>query len=232
MAAGEKRADGSTPTPKERGYARRIVNRLAIRYPEIGTALRYANPFELLVSTVISAQTTDENVNRATPQLFARWPSPEDLAAANPEEVERVIFSTGFYRQKTRSIIALSQGLVDRYDGTVPADMDELTTLKGVGRKTASVVLAEAFDQPAIAVDTHVRRITNRTRLTRETDPARIEQDLKALVPKHEWRRLSMRIIQFGRDVCEARRPRCWQCDIRTLCPYQPKTPRPVAGSR
>ncbi len=227
MAAGEKRADGTVPSPKERGFARRIVNRLAIRYPEIGTALRYANPFELLVSTVISAQTTDENVNRATPRLFARWPTPDDLAVADPDEVEQVIFSTGFYRQKTRSIIALSQDLVDRYHGVVPDDIDELVTLKGVGRKTASVVLAEAFGQPAIAVDTHVRRITNRTGLTRHQDPTKIEQDLKALVPKHEWQRLSMRIIQFGRDICEARRPKCWRCDIRRLCPYEPKTPVP-----
>ena len=227
MAAGEKRADGTAPTPKERGYARRILNRLAARYPDISTALRYSNPFELLVSTVISAQTTDENVNRAAPELFARWPSAEDLAAANPEEVEAVIFSTGFYRQKTRSIIALAQELVERYGGEVPEQMDDLVTLKGVGRKTASVVLAEAFGRPAIAVDTHVRRITNRLELTRESDPARIEQDLKALAPKHEWRRLSMRIIQFGRDVCEARRPRCWECELHDLCPYCPKTPTP-----
>lgn len=227
MAAGEKRADGTAPTPKERGYARRILNRLAARYPDISTALRYANPFELLVSTVISAQTTDENVNRAAPELFARWPSAEDLAAADPEEVESVIFSTGFYRQKTRSIIALSQDLVDRYGGEVPERMDDLVTLKGVGRKTASVVLAEAFGLPAIAVDTHVRRITNRLELTRESDPARIEQDLKSLAPKHEWRRLSMRIIQFGRDVCEARRPRCWECELHDLCPYYPKTLTP-----
>lgn len=224
MAAGEKRADGTVPTPKERGFARRVVNRLAIRYPDIGTALHYSNPFELLVSTVISAQTTDENVNRATPALFARWPTPDLLATANPEEVEQVIFSTGFYRQKTRSIIALSQDLVERYEGTVPEQMDELITLKGVGRKTASVVLAEAFGQPAIAVDTHVKRITGRLRLTREVDPVKIEQDLKALIPRHEWQRLSMRLIQFGRDVCEARRPRCRRCDIRKLCPFEPKT--------
>lgn len=227
MARGEKRANGTVPTPGERGFARRVVNRLARRYPDIGTALNYANPFELLVSTVISAQTTDENVNRATPGLFARWPTPEDLAEANPEEVEKVIFSTGFYRQKTRSIISLSQDLVDNYEGVVPEEMAELVTLRGVGRKTASVVLAEAFGQPAIAVDTHVKRITNRLNLTRETDPAKIEQDLKALVPRHEWQRLSMRIIQFGRDICVARRPRCRQCDIRKLCPFEPKTRSP-----
>lgn len=224
MARGEVRADGTVPTAKERGYARRIVNRLASRYPEIGTALAYTNPFELLVSTVISAQTTDENVNRATPELFARWPTPDDLAAADPEEVEKVIFSTGFYRQKTRSIIALAQDLVERYGGVVPDDMAELVTLKGVGRKTASVVLAEAFGQPAIAVDTHVRRITNRLSLTTDNDPTRIEQDLKALVPRHEWQHLSMRIIQFGRDICSARKPRCWECELARLCPFEPKS--------
>ncbi len=224
MARGEVRADGTVPSARERGYARRVVNRLAARYPEIGTALEYTNPFELLVSTVISAQTTDENVNRATPELFARWPTPDDLAAADPEEVEKVIFSTGFYRQKTRSIIALAQNLVDRYGGVVPDDMVELVTLKGVGRKTASVVLAEAFGQPAIAVDTHVRRITNRLSLTIEDDPTRIEQDLKALVPKHEWQHLSMRIIQFGRDTCSARKPRCWECELSGLCPFEPKS--------
>lgn len=227
MAQGETRADGSVPTATERGRARWVVNRLARRYPQIGTALRYANPFQLLVSTVISAQTTDANVNRVTPDLFGRWPHPEELAAADPEEVERVIFPTGYYRQKTRSIIALAQDLAERYGGEVPDDLDELVTLKGVGRKTASVVLAEAFRQPAIAVDTHVRRVSGRLSLTQETDPVRIEQDLKALLPKKEWRDLSMRVIQFGRDVCDARKPRCWECELETLCGYHPKTPPP-----
>lgn len=204
-----------------------MVNRLARRYPQIGTALRYANPYQLLVSTVISAQTTDANVNRVTPRLFQRWPHPEDLAAADPEEVERVIFPTGYYRQKTRSIIALARDLAERYGGEVPDDIDDLVTLKGVGRKTASVVLAEAFRQPAIAVDTHVRRVSGRLSLTAEEDPARIEQDLKALVPKKEWRDLSMRVIQFGRDVCEARKPRCWECEMAALCDHLPKTPPP-----
>jgi endonuclease-3 len=227
MGAGEVRANGETPSPAERGHARRIVNRLAARYPEIGTALDYRDPFELLVATVISAQTTDENVNRVTPELFRRWPAAEDLADANPEQVEELIFSTGFYRQKTRSIIALSQDLVATFDGVVPDELDQLVTLRGVGRKTASVVLAEAFDHPAIAVDTHVRRVSGRLGLTGETDPVRIEQDLKALVPRGEWSKLSMRMIQYGRDVCDARKPRCWECDLRRLCPYQPKTPPP-----
>ena len=227
VAAGETRANGTVPSASERGHARRIVNKLALRYPTISTALDYANPFQLLVSTVISAQTTDENVNRATPELFRRWPTAADLADANPDDVETVIFSTGFYRQKTRSIIALSQDLVDKFDRVVPTTLDELVTLKGVGRKTASVVLAEAFDTPAIAVDTHVKRITNRTGMTVESDPVRIEQDLKSLVPLDEWATLSMRIIQYGRDVCDARKPRCWECDIRSLCPYDPKTLKP-----
>lgn len=204
-----------------------MVNRLAKRYPQIRTALDYRDPYQLLVSTVISAQTTDENVNRATPELFRRWPTATDLADANPEEVEQVIFSTGFYRQKTRSIIALAQDLITKFDGIVPETLNDLVTLKGVGRKTASVVLAEAFDQPAIAVDTHVKRVSGRLGMTAETDPVKIEQDLKALVPRDQWAKLSMRMIQYGRDVCDARKPACWQCDLARLCPHQPKTPKP-----
>ena len=227
MATGQNRADGRTPSAKERGHARSIVNRLALRYPSISTALDYENAYQLVVSTVISAQTTDENVNKAVPELFRRWPEASDLAEANHEHVEQVIYSTGFYRQKTRSIIALAQDLIDKFAGIVPETLDELVTLKGVGRKTASVVLAEAFKLPAIAVDTHVKRVSTRTGMTSETDPVKIEQDLKALVPLDEWSQLSMRVIQFGRDVCDARRPRCWECDLRRLCPYEAKTPKP-----
>ncbi len=230
MGAGERKADGTLPTPAERGRARQVLNRLERRYPEIHTALRYRSPFELLVATVISAQTTDENVNRVTPELFRRWPTPFDLANANPEDVEHVIFSTGFYRQKTKAIIALAQDLVDRFGGEVPDNLDDLVTLRGVGRKTASVVLSEAFNQPAIAVDTHVKRVANRLGLTTHSDPEKIEQDLKALFPRGEWAQLSMRMIQFGRDVCDARRPRCWECDLTRICQYEPKTPPPADG--
>jgi endonuclease-3 len=223
MAAGQSRADGSTPSASERGHARKVVNRLAKRYPEISTALDFDSPYELLIVTVISAQTTDDNVNRVSPELFSRWPDPEDLAGANPEDVEAVIFSTGFYRQKTKSIIALAQDLVADFGGVVPRTIDELTTLRGVGRKTASVVLASAFGQPAIAVDTHVKRLSHRLGLSAETDPDKIEQDLKALTPRHEWSDLSMRLIQFGRDVCDARKPRCWECEMRRFCPFEPK---------
>ncbi|MFH1105164.1 MAG: endonuclease III, partial [Actinomycetota bacterium] len=193
------------------------------RYPQVRTALEYTDPWQLLVSTVLSAQTTDDNVNRVTPVLFVRWPTAADLAAANPEEVEKVVFSTGFYRQKTLSIIALSRDLVDGYGGVVPADIDALTRLRGVGRKTASVVLAEAFGAPAIAVDTHVRRVARRLGLTTALDPEKIEADLRALYPRARWAGVSMRFIQFGREVCEARRPRCWECDLRDRCPYPDK---------
>lgn len=196
-------------------------------YPTISTALDYENPWQLLVVTVMSAQTTDENVNKVAPELFTRWPQPEDLAAADPEEVEGVIFSTGFYRQKTKSIIALSQDLVERFGGEVPQDLDELTTLRGAGRKTASVVLAEAWGLPAIAVDTHVKRVAHRLELTPHTDPVKVERDLRGLYPEREWAGISMRFIQFGRDFCDARRPRCWECPLEDRCPYPTKTPLP-----
>ncbi|MGD2060633.1 MAG: endonuclease III, partial [Acidimicrobiia bacterium] len=199
-----ERADGSTPTPAERGKARAVLNRLVDRYPEARTALDYEDAWQLLVVTVLSAQTTDENVNKVAPGLFARYPTPSDLAEADPEEVEEMIFSTGFYRQKTKSIISLAQDLEELYDGEVPVDIGELVKLRGVGRKTASVVLAEVWDVPAIAVDTHVKRVSNRLGLTGETDPVKIETDLKALYPKKTWSGLSMRFIQFGRDTCEA----------------------------
>lgn len=186
----------------------------------MGTALDYENPWQLLVVTVLSAQTTDENVNKVAPGLFARYPTSSDLAEANPEDVEELIFSTGFYRQKTKSIISLSRDLEDLYDGEVPTDIDDLVKLRGVGRKTASVVLAEVWDVPAIAVDTHVKRVAGRLGLTTETDPVKIETDLKALYPTDTWSGLSMRFIQFGRDVCDARRPDCGACELFQLCEW------------
>ncbi len=215
------------PDAAARRAARTILDRLVRRYPEIHTALDFGDPWQLLVSTVLSAQTTDENVNRVTPVLFARWPTAADLASADPEAVEEVVFSTGFYRQKAGSIIALSRDLVERFGGVVPDELEALVTLHGVGRKTASVVLAEAFDRPAIAVDTHVARVTRRLGLTHERDPEKIEADLKALYPERRWSGISMRFIQFGREVCDARRPRCWECDLVDRCPYPDKTPAP-----
>ncbi len=214
------RSDGSTPTNSERGRARAVLNRLVKRYPEIGTALDYEDPWQLLVVTVLSAQTTDEMVNQVAPQLFDAYPTPDRLADARPEDVERIIFSTGFYRQKTKSIINLAKAVDERFDGMIPDVLEELVELPGVGRKTASVVLAEAWGHPAIAVDTHVNRVSNRLGLTASGDPVKIEQDLKALYPKKTWSGISMRFIQFGRDVCDARRPRCGACEMFGLCEW------------
>lgn len=201
-----------------------ILQRLERRYPNIGTALRFTDPWQLLVATVLSAQTTDDTVNKVTPKLFEAYPTPEDLGGANPEDVEEIVFTTGFFRQKTKAIIGLSQALTEQFDGVVPADLDQLVTLPGVGRKTASVVLAEAFDLPAIAVDTHVKRLSNRLGFTTQKDPNKIEQDLKDLFPESAWSGLSMRLIQYGRDVCSARRPKCPECELADICPYPDKT--------
>ena len=222
-------ASGEQPIAQQRRSARIVLKRLTTLYPEIGTALEYRDPWQLIVATVLSAQTTDENVNKVTPALFEKWPYAEDLAVANPEDVEKVVFSTGFYRQKTRSILALATDVVERFGGEVPRDLEAMITLKGVGRKTASVVLAEAWGDPAIAVDTHVKRVSSRLGLTKNTDPAKIETDLKDLYLKKTWAGVSMRFIQFGRDYCDARKPRCWECPLRDRCPYEPKTPRPLA---
>lgn len=224
------RADGSIPTPAERGKARAILNRLIRRYPEIGTALDYGDPWQLLVVTVLSAQTTDENVNQVAPILFDRYRTPADLADANPADVEQIIFSTGFFRQKTKSIIRLAQGLDEIFDGKVPDELDELVKLHGVGRKTASVVLAEVWDIPAIAVDTHVNRVSNRLGLTASRDPVKIEQDLKSLFPEKQWSGISMRFIQFGRDICDARRPRCGECELFLLCEWPDRIEIAAAG--
>lgn len=207
--------------------ARVILRRLHKRYPEMGTALDYADAWQLLVATVMSAQTTDENVNKVAPVLFERYPTPEDLAGANPEDVEKIIYSTGYYRQKTKSVIALAGDLVDTHDGEVPRDLDALVMLRGVGRKTASVVLAEVWGTPAIAVDTHVGRVTNRLGIVESKDPTKIEFELMALYLKKDWSGVSMRFIQFGRDICDAKKPRCWECPLRDRCAFDDKAPRP-----
>ncbi len=215
------------PTTADKRQAKTILDRLKKQYPKMGTALDYRDPWQLLVATVISAQTTDVNVNSVTPELFRRWPSATDLAEANPSDVEKVIHSTGFFRQKTKSIIVLSEDIAETFGGMVPQDLDELVTLRGVGRKTASVVLAEVWGLPAIAVDTHVKRVAKRLGLTSETDPTKVETDLRALYPTKEWAGISMRVIQFGRDTCDARKPRCWECPLSDRCPYPDKTPPP-----
>jgi endonuclease-3 len=205
-----------------RGRARETVIRLAKEYP--GTAkelcaLDHHNAFELLTATILSAQTTDVRVNMVTPTLFSRYPTPEDLAAANPGEVEEIIRSTGFYQNKTKSIMGMAQGVAERYGGEVPSALDDLVTLPGVGRKTANVVRSVWFGEPGLPVDTHVTRLSKRLGLTEETDPVKIEFALNAMVPAAERGSLSLRLILHGRRVCDARAPRCEICVLEDFCP-------------
>lgn len=213
------------PTPADlKGRAARIRKVLNARYPEVAPALFYRNAFELLVATILSAQCTDQQVNRVTPALFARFGSPEAFAAAGLEEIEELIHSTGFFKNKARNIKACSQALVERHGAEVPADMDALVRLPGVGRKTANVVLGAAFGIPGVVVDTHVARIAGRLGLTAHTDPEKIETDLMAVIPRTEWSAFSLRLIFFGREICAARKPKCPACPVNDLCPYPDKT--------
>ena len=196
--------------------------RLADEYPGEARqlcALVHADPFQLLVATILSAQTTDEAVNKVTPELFRRWPTPADLAAADPAELEEVVHPTGFFRSKARSLTGMATALEDRFAGEVPQRMEDLVTLPGVGRKTANVVRSVAFDLPGLPVDTHVGRLTRRLGLTTNDDPVKVEADLDALVPPAERGRLSLRLIQHGRRICTARRPLCEDCVLADLCP-------------
>lgn len=200
--------------------AKRIVRSLARAYPDAGCALRHRNAFQLLVATVLSAQCTDKKVNEVTQVLFRRYPDPRALAEADPAEIESVIRPTGFYRQKAKSIQALSRDIIEKFGGQVPKTMEELLTLRGVARKTANVVLGNAFGVPGLTVDTHMRRIHQRLQLTRHDDPVKIEQDLMKLIPESEWTIYSHRVIHHGRVCCDARRPRCEACSLRADCPW------------
>lgn len=199
--------------------ARRINRELADVYPYAHPELDFENPFQLLVATVLSAQTTDLRVNQTTPALFARYPTPEDLAAANPEEIEELIRPTGFFRAKTRSIMGLSAALRDDFGGEVPGRLEDLVKLPGVGRKTAFVVLGNAFGVPGITVDTHFGRLVRRWQWTEETDPDKVEAVVGGLFPKSDWTMLSHRVIFHGRRICHARKPACGACPIAPLCP-------------
>ncbi len=196
-----------------------VNERLASAYPGAICELDHRNPFELLVATILSAQCTDVRVNMVTPVLFERYPTPEDLAAADPEDVEEIIRSTGFYKAKTRSIMGMAQGLVDRFDGEVPGPMKDLVGLPGVGRKTANVVRSEALGLPGLPVDTHVLRLSRLLGLTDETDPVKVERELNPMVPAAERGAFSLRLILHGRRVCIARRPRCGECVLADICP-------------
>jgi endonuclease-3 len=199
--------------------ARKIDRALAETYPDAKCELDFDNAFELLIVTVLSAQTTDKRVNAVRPTLFAAYPDAEALAAADPGKVEAIIQPTGFFRAKTASIIKLSAALVERYDGEVPAKLEDLVTLPGVGRKTANVVLGNAFGIPGITVDTHFGRLARRFRWTDETDPVKAEHEVGALFPKKDWTMLSHHLIWHGRRVCHARNPACGACTVARWCP-------------
>ncbi len=197
-----------------------ILDALHKAYPNPECALGHKNAFELLVATILSAQCTDARVNLVTPLLFERFADSKALAKAKPEELEEFIRSTGFFRAKAKSLLGTAKGLVERHKGQVPADLDALTQLPGVGRKTANVVLGTAFRIPSgVVVDTHVKRLSRRLGLTKQTDPEKIERDLTAVLPQNEWIDFSHRLIAHGRLVCKAARPRCDACSLEALCP-------------
>jgi endonuclease-3 len=218
--------------------AQEVVLTLAEVYPDVRCALDHANAFELLIATILSAQCTDERVNMVTPAVFAKFPTPVDLAHADPTELEELIQSTGFFRSKAKNLIGMAQAVDERFGGEVPSDLDDLVTLPGVGRKTGNVIRSVWFGLPGLPVDTHVTRLSARLRLTNETDPVKIEHDVGAIVDPTEWGALSLRLIEHGRRVCDARRPQCDRCALAGICPsagkvgVRPVAARQVSGGR
>lgn len=197
-----------------------IYERLSRRYPNAHCALDFASPFQLLVATILSAQCTDRRVNLVTPTLFARYTTPEELSEANPDEVEGLIRSTGFFRSKAKSLVGMATAIVERHASRVPEAMSDLVELPGVGRKTANVVLGNAFGaNVGVVVDTHVGRVSRRLGLTHEEDPVKVEQDLMALFSREQWTMLAHLFIEHGRETCVARKPRCSDCVLNDLCP-------------
>lgn len=209
-----------------------LMAKLAGLYPEPGTALAHRNPLQLTVATILSAQCTDARVNLVTPALFARFRTAQDFAAANLTELERLIKSTGFFRNKAKNIRAMCQQLVAKHGGQVPGTLDELVALPGIGRKTANVILGDAFGVPGITVDTHVGRLSRRLGLTKHADPVKVEFDLMKLVPRPEWTRFSHRLILHGRQVCHARTPKCPECALLPVCPRVGVSSSGVPGSK
>lgn len=202
-----------------------IVDGLEALYPDAHCELDFASPFQLLIATILSAQTTDVRVNLVTPKLFAKYGTPAKLAAATPKEIEPIIMSTGFYRNKAKSILGAARVIMEDFDGKVPQTMDELLTLPGVARKTANVVLGSAFGQNVgFVVDTHVMRLSQRLRLTRNTEPPKIEPDLMDKLPQDKWTKLGHQLIWHGRRVCAARKPKCAECNLESLCCSKDKT--------
>ena len=213
----KKKSQLISQPPRRR--ALRIQQALAKLYPDAHCALHYADPLQLLVATVLSAQCTDERVNKVTPALFDRFPDAEAYASADVAELERMIQSTGFFRNKARNIRACCQVLVEKHGGQVPHTMEELVPLPGVGRKTANVILGNAFGVPGIPVDTHVGRLSRRMGLTEHDDPVKVESDLMALIPKDDWTNFGHRMIFHGRQVCHSRKPKCDLCVLKKICP-------------
>ena len=222
--------DGARRRPRTpKGRAREVARRLALEYPDARCELDFENPFQLLAATILSAQTTDVRVNMVTPVLFARYPDAEALAGADLSELEEIVRSTGFYANKSRSLVGMAQALVERFDGEVPTRLEDLVTLPGVGRKTGNVVRSVAFDLPGLPVDTHVGRLSRRLGLTTEEDPVKVERQLNSYLPPKERGVFSLRMILHGRRVCDARRPRCEVCVLADICPSsRVPTARPV----
>jgi endonuclease III len=215
-----KSAKGLSRRSPKAQRAPEIRRRLDKAYPDAHCALDFRNPYELTVATILSAQCTDKRVNMVTPALFAKYPTPADLASAEPSDVEEIIKSTGFFRAKTKSLIGMATAVDEQHGGEIPREMDALVKLPGVGRKTANVVLGNAFDQNAgVVVDTHVTRVSQRLALTKQTDPVKIEQDLMKLFPREGWTMLSHLFIEHGRQICDARKPKCEVCPLSDLCP-------------
>jgi endonuclease III len=205
---------------KKQERALDIVSSLKRMYPKAKCSLDFTNAFELLIATMLSAQSTDARVNIVTKSLFRKYPDPQTFANASQVEMERDVRQTGFFRNKAKAVIAASKAIMEKHDGEVPGTMEELTALPGVGRKTANVVLGNAFKTPVgVVVDTHVTRVSGRLGLTSHADPVKIEQDLMKLIPQKEWTSFSHRLIQHGREICIARKPRCSECRLNELCP-------------
>jgi endonuclease-3 len=212
--------------------AQRIAKALARAYPSADVALRYETPFQLLIATILSAQCTDDKVNEVTELLFHEHGTPRALAEADPAQIEAIVRPTGFYRQKARAIQGTARDVVERFGGEVPKTMEALTSLPGVARKTANVVLGNAFGVPGLAIDTHMKRIHQRLALTLSGDPAKIERELAALLPEDGWTRYTHRVIHHGRVCCDARRPRCRDCPIRADCPWPGRAGATPPGRR
>jgi endonuclease-3 len=212
---------------KDKARSAKIQHILKITYPDVKTQLRNANPFELLVATILSAQCTDKQVNHVTKDLFNRLKTPQDFAGASNETIEELIRSTGYFRNKAKNIKNCSKSLLEKYGGQVPQTLDELVKLPGVGRKTANVVLGSAFDIPGIVVDTHVARISKRLELTENNNPVKIEYDLMEIIPREEWNVFSLQLIYFGRAICKARKPLCPTCPLYDLCEFPDKISKP-----